>query len=763
MSYFLASPIWVNAANSADQSKDQDLLSHLLRNLASLASTANERNVPGLLSTSPDRQNTGTSGWFCIKDSPQPTGQCLSIPAPEVRDKRMDTNGADCEIPQNCCAPQPEYMYHRKESLPTNANVSATSLAGVKLSNIDLNNSYDDDPQDGIGKLHYPDATVNLGNGSPGCPLWLCQEPHRSSPTKISGNSGSTSNLSPSNSSGESQSHTDRIVIKLFGKDPTDFPTTLRKQILDWLAHSPTDIESYIRPGCIILTIYLRMDKSTWEELYCDLRSGLTKFLNASTDSFWRTGWVYTRVQHRVAFIFNGQVVLDAPLPVKSHRNCRISIIKPLATSVSEGVQFLVKGFNLSRPTTRLLCAMEGKYLVQGSCADMMGEGDSYMEHEVIQSLGFPCIMPNITGRGFIEVEDHGLCSSFFPFIVAEKDVCSEIRTLESIIEAAETADGFLGATEELQARDQALDFIHEMGWLLHRSHLQFGLGSGSNLILFPFERFKWLIEFSVDHAWCAVVEKLLSVFFNGIVDVGQHSSLDIALRELGVLHRAVRGNRRSMVEMLLRYCPHGVLDKSGVEKKQGHGGYLFRPDSEGPGGLTPLHIVASQDGCESLLEALIDDPGQIGIEAWRSARDSTGLTPNDYASLRGHYSYIHVVQKKINENSGSGHVVNIPGTLLNCSFKQKLEDDQKLVKVVSLQTEKPLSKPIQRHCRQCEQKFSYGNMGKTRVAIYRPAMLSMVAVAAICVCVALLFKSSPEVLYVFKPFRWEQLKYGSS
>lgn len=156
------------------------------------------------------------------------------------------------------------------------------------------------------------------------------------------------------------------------------------------------------------------------------------------------------------------------------------------------------------------------------------------------------------------------------------------------------------------------MDFIHEIGWLLHRSHLQFRLGSGSNLILFPFERFQWLIEFSVDHAWCAVVEKLLSVFFNGIVDVGQHSSLDIALRELGVLHRAVRGNRRSMVEMLLRYCPHRVLDKSGVEKKQGHGGYLFRPDSDGPGGLTPLHIVASQDGCESLLEALTDDPGQV-------------------------------------------------------------------------------------------------------------------------------------------------------
>lgn len=41
----------------------------------------------------------------------------------------------------------------------------------------------------------------------------------------------------------------------------------LHLQILDWLSHSPTDIESYIRPGCIILTIYLRLEKSTWEEV----------------------------------------------------------------------------------------------------------------------------------------------------------------------------------------------------------------------------------------------------------------------------------------------------------------------------------------------------------------------------------------------------------------------------------------------------------------------------------------------------------------
>jgi hypothetical protein len=41
----------------------------------------------------------------------------------------------------------------------------------------------------------------------------------------------------------------------------------LHLQIFNWLSHSPTDIESYIRPGCIILTIYLRLEKSTWDEV----------------------------------------------------------------------------------------------------------------------------------------------------------------------------------------------------------------------------------------------------------------------------------------------------------------------------------------------------------------------------------------------------------------------------------------------------------------------------------------------------------------
>lgn len=152
-----------------------------------------------------------------------------------------------------------------------------------------------------------------------------------------------------------------------------------------------------------------------------------------------------------------------------------------------------------------------------------------------------------------------------------------------------------------------------------------------------------------------------------------------------------------------------------------------------------------------------------MGIEVWKNAKDDAGLTPNDYACLRGYYNYIHLVRKKISKGSesGDGHVVvDIPITILDCNRKQKQVDGHKSSKVASLEMEKFDMKAIQKNCKVCETRLVYGNR---RSLVYRPAMLSLVAIAGVCVCVALLFKSSPEVLYVFQPFTWERLKYGSS
>lgn len=55
------------ANNNSDQTKDQDLLSHLLRSLSSLAGMVNERSLTGLSPGSQDLQNAGTSDVTPVK------------------------------------------------------------------------------------------------------------------------------------------------------------------------------------------------------------------------------------------------------------------------------------------------------------------------------------------------------------------------------------------------------------------------------------------------------------------------------------------------------------------------------------------------------------------------------------------------------------------------------------------------------------------------------------------------------------------------
>lgn len=148
-----------------------------------------------------------------------------------------------------------------------------------------------------------------------------------------------------------------------------------------------------------------------------------------------------------------------------------------------------------------------------------------------------------------------------------------------------------------------------------------------------------------------------------------------------------------------------------------------------------------------------------MGIEAWKNARDSSGSTPEDYARLRGHYSYIHVVQKKINKRLAAGHiVVDIPGVIAVSNINQKQNNGL----TASFEIGQTAIRPVQLNCKLCHQKLAF-RAASSGSLVYRPAMLSMVAIAAVCVCVALLFKSYPEVLYVFRPFRWEMLDFGTS
>lgn len=53
----------------------------------------------------------------------------------------------------------------------------------------------------------------------------------------------------------------------------------------------------------------------------------------------------------------------------------------------------------------RLLCALEGKYLVQQDSSELTDRDVSSTNYEEeIQSVSFSCSVPDVIGRGFVEV-----------------------------------------------------------------------------------------------------------------------------------------------------------------------------------------------------------------------------------------------------------------------------------------------------------------------------------------------------------------------
>eukprot|EP01018_Ginkgo_biloba_P009591 Gb_00228 [translate_table: standard] len=672
--------------------------------------------------------------------------------------------------------------------------------------NFDLN-SVDNAPQEFIRRSDEPSTLMLLG-GLDGksrqdtalCHSWAVSGIGQTSPLQASDNSESGSDQSPT-SSQDGQDRTGRIVFKLFGKDPSGFPQVLRSQILDWLAHSPSDIESYIRPGCVILTIYLRLSESLWEELGRGLRNGLERLLEASDSDFWKTGWIYAQVGHQIAFIYNGQVLLDTPSSISNAP--KLLSVTPIAVTAGKKTNIVVKGLGLSSSSTKILCAFQGKHSVQEALSEQIQEdGSAYLDgsdhfesHRQIHCRSFCWFPSDSIGRCFIEVEGYDLRGSFFPVIVAEQDVCAEIRTLEKYIEMPSISSHYeatQNCAAQVKVKKEAIEFLHELGWLFQRSCLIHRPNFGVLYVnTFSRARYKWLLEYATERDWCAVVRKLLNILFNSNTKGTDYSAVTI-LDEVGPLHRAVRRNCRTMVEFLLAYVPELVTENTnaipGQERKKPSGidNFVLKPDMVGPAGLTPLHIAASMEGAEGVVDALTSDPSQIGARAWNSVRDQTGMTPEDYALLGGHHAYIELVQKKLVKNKISGHVSLDMHELLSQeqnSLKQlvsgpysssqggldgkskvlgnkvDIELSQKIGQYGDFQSDHCKIRTLPSHCELCDRQLLRKH--RPNNLLYRPAMLSMVAIATVCVCVALLLKGPPHVLFVMPPFRWEVVDFG--
>lgn len=204
--------------------KDQDLISHLLKNLANPAGTSGG-NVTGLLQESKHlvsgetikevpnmiRNNSVSAGpstsaskkdhySYSTKDIVRPSDQCGAVQG--VTPQALPRVDSTALFPSRC-------------NLFEKVNETHAGVGRIMCGNIDLNNAYDGS-QDCVWNLEQSNAPLDAANGSITCPIWMQPDFHKKSPSHTSRNSGSTSSLSPSSSSGEAQVYIFLLTAQFF-------------------------------------------------------------------------------------------------------------------------------------------------------------------------------------------------------------------------------------------------------------------------------------------------------------------------------------------------------------------------------------------------------------------------------------------------------------------------------------------------------------------------------------------------------------------
>lgn len=143
----------------------------------------------------------------------------------------------------------------------------------------------------------------------------------------------------------------------------------------------------------------------------------------------------------------------------------------------------------------------------------------------------------------------------------------------------------------------------------------------------------------------------------------------------------------------------------------------------------------------------------QVGLTAWNTVQDDTGLTPYDYASLKHHDSYINLIESKLN---GRRKPYLLQLILDMPQFIRTLPKTKTTPTTLETKTRQG-----SRQCKLCEHRKVPHRTTRGCLS-YRPALVSVLIVTVLCVCVALLLRGSPDAICIFRRFSWEMVKYDS-
>ncbi|KAF2310822.1 hypothetical protein GH714_017456 [Hevea brasiliensis] len=533
--------------------------------------------------------------------------------------------------------------------------------------------------------------------------------------------SSSGSDHSPSSQNSDAQDRSGRIIFKLFDKDPSHFPGKLRAQIYNWLSNSPSEMESYIRPGCVVLSVYLSMSSATWDQLERNLLQQVYSLVQDSESDFWRSGRFLLHTSRQLASHKDGNIRL-----CKSWRTWsspELISVSPLAVVGGQETSLLLRGRNLTNPGTKIHCTYMGGY----TSMDVIGSTSPGAMYDEINVNGFKIhgASSSVLGRCFIEVEN-GFKGNSFPVIIANATICKELRLLESEFDEG-AKDSDIISEEQAQcldrprSREEVLHFLNELGWLFQRRKVS----SMFKLPDYSLRRFKFLLIFSVERDYCVLVKTILDMLVERNLDMSGLSkeSLEM-LSEIQLVNRAVKRKCRKMVDLLIHYSING----SDVSSKNIFSHQIL------------LDLVVSH--LYIWLLAL-----QIGLSCWSSLLDANSQSPYAYAVMTNNHSYNTMVARKLADKR-NGQVSVIVGNEMGQPSSSGMTSNFQ-------QGRGSCAK-----CAAVAAKYNRRVMGSQGL-LQRPYVHSMLAIAAVCVCVCLFLRGAPDIGLV-APFKWENLDYGT-
>ncbi|CAA7013530.1 unnamed protein product [Microthlaspi erraticum] len=538
-----------------------------------------------------------------------------------------------------------------------------------------------------------------------------------------SGYASSGSDYSPPSLNSDTQDRTGKIVFKLLGKDPSQLPGTLRTEIYSWLSSIPSEMESYIRPGCVILSVYVAMSASAWEQLEENLVPRIRSLVQES--KFWSNTRFLVSTGRQLVSYKHGRTHLS-----KSWRTLNspeLITVSPLAVVAGEETTLIVRGRSLTNDGISFRCAHMGNYTSME--VTRREHRRTRFEELNVNNFKVQCARPGSLGRCFVEVEN-GFRSDSFPLIIANATICRELNSLE---DEFHPTDEQTHNSDRPRSREEVLCFLNELGWLFQRKWTS-DIHGGSD---FSLPRFKFLLVCSVERDYCSLIGTLLDMMVErnlGEDGLMSKESLDM-LAEIQLLSRAVKRRNVKMAETLIRYSV-----------KPNAKTFIFLPNVTGPGDITPLHLAASTSGSEDMVDVLTNDPQEIGLSCWNTLIDASGQTPFSYAAMRNNHSYNTLVARKLADKRNGQISLNIENGIDQIGLSKRLSSE------------------LKRSCNTCASvalKYQRRVSGSHRL-FPTPIIHSMLAVATVCVCVCVFMHAFP-IVRQGSHFSWGGLDYGSS